>query len=386
MRSFRLVFDYRARLVAAAAGLLLAAVIPTLASAAQLTSRSIELSSASKDADNVTYAIHFTTDNATATAVVIEFCENSPLYGATCDAPTGFKVNGASATGWTRDDAHSTTDNKITLNTGTTIAGANTITLTGVNNPTDAGHLYARIATYASDATGYTTADPDAGTENHLDDGAIAMDIVDSIGVSAAVLETMTFCVSAPNGSNANPIAAGCTGTLLPPTLVLGETTGTVKALDSGHVSTGDIFTQLSTNASGGAVVSLKSGVACGGLKRVNATGCDIAPAQQTNIAFGEAKFGVKVNPDSITDGTLSATGTLQIFPTSGYDATAYALNYNSDTSSGVTSAYGDPILDTDSTQPSNRNMKLTFGASIAPNTPAGLYKGDLSLIATGTF
>lgn len=386
MRSFKLLFDRRAQIVVAAAALLLSAIVPALASAAQLTSRSIELSSASKDADNVTYAIHFTTNNATATAVVIEFCSDSPLYGATCTPPTGFDVSGASATGWTKDtDPAHTTVNKITLNTGTTIAGANTITLTGVNNPTDAGHLYARIATYASDATGYTTADPDAGAD-HLDDGAIAMDIVDSIGVSAAVLETMTFCVSAPNGSNANPIAAGCTGTLLPPTLVLGETTGTVKALDAQHVSTGDIFTQLSTNASGGAVVSLKSGVACGGLKRASAADCDIVPAQQTNIAFGEAKFGVKVNPDSITDGTLSATGTLQIFPTSGYDATAYALNYNSDTSSGVTSAYGDPILDTDSTQPSNRNMKLTFGASIAPNTPAGLYKGDLSLIATGTF
>ena len=379
MRSFRLRFDYRVRLVAAAAGLLLTAVVPTLASAAQLTARSIELSSASKDADNVTYAVHFTADNA-ATAVVIEFCSDSPLYGATCTAPTGFSVNGASASGWTKDAGH-TNANKITLNTGTISASTNTITLTGVNNPTDAGHLYARIATYDTDPTGYTTADPDAGTEDHLDDGAIAMDITDSIGVSAAVLETMTFCVAGEAIT-----AAGCVGTFDPPTLVLGETTGSVKALASNAVSTGDIFTQLSTNAAGGAVVSLKSGVACGGLKRVNAAGCDIAPALQTGVAQGEAKFGVKVNPDSATDTSLSASGTLQIFTGSGYTNSAYALNYLANNSTGVTSAYGDPILETDSTQPSNRNMKFTFGASIAPNTPAGLYKGDLSLIATGTF
>lgn len=362
--------------VAATFMLLFATITSAFASAAQITSRSIALSSSTADASGVTYQVNFT-GVSSAGAVVIEFCNDSPLLGATCTAPGGFSLSSATASGGTIDGTH-TTASKITL-TSTVNASANTITLSNVHNPTATGPLYARIVTYdtLTHAQGYTTATP--GT--HVDDGGVAMDITSNIGVDAAVLESLTFCVS-----GATITAAGCASGLQAPSLTLGETTGSVKALSAAAVSTGDLWAQISTNAASGAVVSLKSGNNCGGLARVGAAGCDIAPALQTDITAGQAKLGVKVAADTSNDTALSANGTFQAKTGSGYGSSAYALNYLANASSGVTSVYGDPILETNGTQPSNKEMKLTFGASITNNTPAGAYANNYSLVATGTF
>lgn len=395
MRSFHIsrVFDRHTRSVAAAVGLLLAtlvpAVAPAFASADQVTDRSIALSSSTKAATGVSYAFSFTTDNADAGAVVVQFCSNSPLFGQSCTAPGGFTSAGATASGGATISG-TPTANKVIV-TKTTASGINTFTLGNITNPTAAGALYVRIATYAdaTAAANYSTDGTTVGT--HVDEGAVALSITDGVNVSGLVLETLTFCVSGGTVADptVNPIAAGCTGTLTAPTLQLGETVGTVKALSSSAVSTGDIYTQLSTNASSGAVINIKSGNTCGGLKRPEASAsvCDIAPATGGGFtAANDAKFGVKVAADSTKDTALSATGTLQIVPTSIYDGSAYKFNWVSGNASGVSSTYGDPILDTDGTQPSNKNMKLTFGAGITNNTPAGTYSTDLSLIATGKF
>jgi hypothetical protein len=170
------------------------------------------------------------------------------------------------------------------------------------------------------------------------------------------------------------------------PTLNLGETTGSVKALSTTAVSTGDIYSQLSTNAAGGAVVNLKSGNACGGLMRLTATGCDIVPTTDgSGITAGQAKFGVKVAPGSDPS---SPFGTLQIAGAGSayYSTSVFKLNYDSGNTTGITSPFGDPVLDTDSGPVSNKNATITFGASISPNTPAGTYSNDFSLIATGKY
>ena len=387
MRSFVISDRQQFKRIVVTAMLSVAAIVPSLApalaSADQVASRSIALSSSSKAATNVTYQVNFTSVGS-AGAFVVDFCSDSPIIGQTCTAPTGFSASSAASTTSGFTDVSALDANTIVVTGTIGAATAISVDVTGITNPTNAGPLYARIVTYDTDVHADAYQSDNLGTGN-VDDGGVAISITDSVGVSAAVLETMTFCVSGASGGT-NPITAGCTGTLVAPTLTLGETVGSTKALTSSAVSTGDIYTQISTNAAGGAVVSLKSGVPCGGMKRVGAAVCDIAPALQTDIAAGQAKFGVVANADSATDTALSANGTFQIVPASGYDGSAYALNYVSGDATGVTSVYGDPILNTNGTQPSNRNMKLTFGASITNNTPAGLYSADLSLVATGTF
>lgn len=129
----------------------------------------------------------------------------------------------------------------------------------------------------------------------------------------------------------------------------------------------------------------LKSSTDCGGLKRINAEVCDIAPALLGGVMPGQAAFGVKTAPATDTPGS-DAFGAFQPVSGSGYNNTTYVLNYNEDRSTGVTSAFGDPFLDTAGVPASNKNVQLTFGASISDSTPAGEYSTALSMIATGKF
>lgn len=374
-------------------GLLAATIVsgflPALAWADQVTERSIALSSSSKGATNVTYEINFKSVSAGG-AFAVFFCSNTPLLGDTCDAPSGFSVSAATSATSGFTDVTAPSANQLVV--AGTIGAATPISVDvdNIDNPTAAGPLYARIVTFDSKANATSASASSETNTGAVDNGGVAMSITDSVSVSGKVLESMTFCVSGPSTvDNTNPLGAGCINATTP-SLLLGETVGTVKALSSGAVSTGDVYTQISTNAIGGAVVYIKSDNVCGGLARFNVTTCDIAPAQKTDITQGQAKVGVLVAADSATDTTLNATGTFEAVAGSGYNATTYALNYVSGGASGVTSVYGDPILDTGATgsetQPSNKNMKLTFGASIAGNTPAGNYSNSYSLVATGKF
>lgn len=309
--------------------------------------------------------------------------------GNNCNPPTGFNASSAASTTSGFTDVTGTTSKVVVV--GTIGAGANiSVDITGIHNPTSAGVLYARIVTF-TDSTGanaYTSATP--GT--HIDEGGLALSITPTIGVSAAVLESMTFCVSG------EAIAENCVGggasapALTAPTVKLGNTVGGITVLDAGDVYTGTVNTQISTNAASGAIVSLKSNTTgCGGLVRAgaasNSAGCGIAPALATDITAGEAKFGVRT-------GTAAGVGTKfngTYRPFDGgsgayYSNTVYKLNYASGDGTGVTSTYGDPFLDTNSAPVNNMGMALTFGASAANNTPAGNYSASLSLIATGKF
>ncbi|OGL22413.1 hypothetical protein A2707_03765 [Candidatus Saccharibacteria bacterium RIFCSPHIGHO2_01_FULL_45_15] len=373
MNSFR-VLDRRYGAFAMALALLLAFVITSFASAAQVTERSIQLSSASKEAPGVTYLVTFTAA-AAAGAVVVDFCSNSPLVGEECTPPVGFDA--AAATTSTSGFTVTKTANKVVATGSITQGIPTTLSLDNITNPDAAGVLYARIVTFADNtaATAYTSETPGA----KIDEGGVVLSITDTASVSGAVLETLSFCIS-----NAT-IGEGCAVQAnQPPVLKLGEGTGDIIALSPGATSTGTIYTQLTTNAANGAIINLKSATACGGLKRVGTTTCDILPALTGGIADGDAKFGVRTG--TVTSTATNAIGTLQPVLGSGYNASTYALNYLSNNTSGITSTYGDPILDTDEEPANDQNMPLIFGASINQNTPAGLYSTDLSLIATGKF
>ena len=375
--------NYRVRRLSVIIGLSLATIAPAFtpmfAAAAQVTDRSVELSSSSASATNVSYTVNFTSVG-TAGAFVVDFCSNTALIGQTCTAPGGFDATSAAST--TSGFTSVTGSTSKVLVTGTIGASSNiSVTLTGITNPSVAGPLYARIVTYANptDAGGYTDTNLDA-TGPHVDQGGVAIAITSTVGVSGAVLESMTFCVSG------DPITANCTVTGKAPSLKLGEAVGDTFALDATHVSTGSIYSQLSTNAASGAIVNLKSNAtSCGGLLRIGAPGaCNILPALKSDISAGQAKFGVKAN--ATTDTGTNPNGVFQTVSGSGYNGSTYALNYVAGNATGVTSVYGDPFLDTNGAPANGKNMQLTFGASVSNDTPAGLYSADLSMIATGKF
>ena len=376
----------RVAYVAAAFMLLFTTLISTFASAAQVSERSITLSSSAADANDLTYQVNFTSVQS-AGAVVIDICENTPLFGEDCDTPNGFAFTGATVptAGFTDESVLDANTLRVTG----TVAAATPISfeITSVDNPTAAGTIYARIVTFdnATNADAYVSNTAAEGAGGVRDTGGVALSITPSIAVSGSVLESMTFCVSA-----AAP-TLNCGG-VTPPTLALGEDVGNgVIALTPTALSTGSIYTQISTNAASGAVVRLKSSTTgCGGLARAGAAsfaaGCGIAPAGMGGtVAQNEAKFGVIAASAADPSGG-APSGTFRIANASGYSATLYKLNYVSGDATGVTSTYGDPFLDTNDAPINNRNMQLTFAASATNTTPAGKYSADLSMIATGKF
>lgn len=369
----------RAGRLFAAFGFLLAsilpALVPSLAAAATATERSIALSSSAKDASGVTYSVSFKAPTIGTGAFVVDFCEDSPTIGASCDDTiTGFTTAGVGTSG--SDTVSSVDANTVKVVLASATSGANevvTVPLTGIHNPTAAGPLYARIVTYQDGTTNYHyTSATSVGT--HLDDGSVAISITDSIGVNGAVLESLLFCVS-----GADTITSGCASGITAPTVTLGS--GGVLGTT---LSEGTIYSQISTNAAAGAVVSLKSGaLGCGGLVRAgaasNAAGCGITPLTSAgSISDGAAKFGVKLAGLGAGTGTVAASGS--------YSTTNYLMNYVSGDASGVTSPYGDPIFNTSSLPVNDGTADLTFGANISNVTPAGNYSATLSLIATGKF
>ena len=389
MGSLGVLFDRKARYFAAAIALLLAMIVPALVSADQVETRSIELSSSSAAAQGVEYVVNFTAKHD-AGAFVVDFCENSPMIGEACDAPAGFSASGAtSATaGFTDVSALDANTLVVTGDIDISTEDEISVSLEGINNPTDAGSLYARIVTYGTDteADKYVSNDIN-GTANDatpIDQGGVAMSITSTVGVSGAVMETMSFCVAKVN------ITKDCGNADTDgnePVLKLGEDIGDTVALTPGTVSADSLYAQVSSNALNGVVVSLKSSNDCGGLKRAGETVCDIAPALTNNVTGSSATFGLRAAAaaDPI-DNDVAPSGIFQIKTGSGYNGSSYVFNYLANKSSGVTSTYGDPFLDTGNAPVNNKNMQLTFGASASNDTPAGIYATDLSLIATGKF
>jgi hypothetical protein len=380
--TFSKLYTGQYRFLAVVSSVSLSIILVSLVShslAAQITQTYIEPSSSSAGATQVIYDVNFN-PTGVAGAFVIDFCSNSPVVGQPCVAPSGMSVSAVSAV--TSGFSVGSVISPNTLVVVGPIGGSSQVSvqLEGITNPEDIGTIYARIVTYnnQSNASGYDPQDVGPGV---VDSGSVAMAITGTIGVSGVVLESMTFCVSSTS------ISANC-GDVSTPVLVLGEELGDAVALIPGVISEGDLFVQISTNASSGAIVRLKSSAAdCGGLILAgDSEQCYILPAQNLGInpSSNDAKFGV-MTADA-TNAAIDSSGTLQPVAGSGYNSSTYTLNYTAGNLSGVTSLYGDAFLDTNGQPANNKNMQLTFGASANNGTPAGVYSAHISLIAVGKF
>jgi hypothetical protein len=179
--------------------------------------------------------------------------------------------------------------------------------------------------------------------------------------------------------------------------------------LDSSQVDTGSVYTQLSTNATSGAVINMhNSNTSCGGLSANGGTTCAIPPinsgsnAGASAMAAGTAAFGLFVS-DSTADpangnGTITPMG---IYHNASHVTIPTDLWYGMDTATslgantsprptitytgGVGSTFGSTVAY--STAPMYRvENTYVFAATAALTTPAGIYTANLSMIATGQF
>jgi hypothetical protein len=392
MRSFKILdrrTGNRLASIALILGTLVPSLVPALASAAVVSSRSLTLSSSLAGDTDETYRVQFTipaSGGSSAAAFILDFCSNSPVVGQTCTAPGGLSTTSVdTSTAATAASSLAASTVKVVPTSSYSAGDSVDVTLTHIDNPSASGPLYARVITYDTEAhaalSNYTTTALGTGAE---DNGGIAAYITSDIGVNAAVRETLTFCVAS---ASITTDCANASSNL--PNLELGEGSAGAKALDASHLSTVDLYTLLSTNAASGAVVKLRNNVSCGGLKRVGASDCDIKPADGTtvtNVVQGTPSFGIKADASSGSAVSGSGGTSGNLVPTNSYNTSTYLMHYASDNTSGVTSTYGDNLLNTGGVPVNNEQLQMTLGASVSNVTPAGLYKASLNMIATGTY
>lgn len=360
------------------AAIILPSMFAAHVGAAQLTSRSIVMSTSSIGATGVEYDTTFTT-SAAMQSFVVNFCTVSPLMEAACTRPTGMVTSGVSSltAGWT---ASSTTAGEVKVtHTSSQSAGVINVELSGITNPTGAaGTFYARITTYSDATYGDYTDVTDVGTP--VDNGGVALSTTEDIEVSAAVLETLTFCVQ---NDTVTPTADCANAGSNLPNLTLGS--GTPPALSSSNVDTEGAYFQISTNASGTTTIRMVNGAASGGL---NSGSNSIPPvdnaATPAAIVAGTPNFGMRVGTPADAVGGSGAASV------AGATTYASATNYNmlldaTASGNGVDSPYGSTIA-TATGGVDSVNVPLTFAATISPTTPAGLYTANISLIASSSY
>ena len=377
-------------------------------SAAQLTSRSVTIST-SKVSVTANYVIAFTTPVTTNIgSVIVQSC-TTPL--GTCTAPTAQVINiganatwtGTSATNFTRTTSATGACAAIANNqfcgTRTAVSetnGAKTLTITGATNPSATGSFFLRITTYS-----------DAAYATPVDSGVVAGAIVAQLTVNARIQEILNFCVGATaiNDATTTP-GADCSA--------ITGTTVDIGVLDAGTINISPVTTNggtsnngiamLRTNAQNGAVISYFSeqNTSSGTLKVAGAACGDITPstgsstdqcinsaATQGTFTAGTEEFGMTVagtNCGSTTAYTCVYTaGSNKLDPTGQYigaGSNAYGTTNGFAWDASGTAA----TIATSPTVVDDEALILRFAATPAITTPTGAYTVTSTYIATVTY
>src|SRR6266540_6761466 len=299
------------------------AIFSQIASAAQISSRSLKVSSSAQggiavgaagsgtNGAKAAHTVTFTMGSSGTTigSIAIIYCDN-PIPQTACTsstAATGDAHNltsatatgsGLGGTGWALDTATSnptvtnygtcngagtTRDNCVLLKPSSTGANTGTPTITiayggGASsyyvNPTTNTTFYARVVVFSNN---YTTV---------VDSGSVASATADQITITAKVQEKLSFSVSSNYTAN---VGSACT--TLPSTtdLPLGDTNG---VLDSGTSYDALSYFRISTNAINGTAVQYSGDT----LKTAGGANSITALASETLSTRGTSQFGLGLN------------------------------------------------------------------------------------------
>lgn len=427
-----------------AAVLVAAGLTPVLftgtASAEQLTTRSVAISTSVAEASGVDYAFTFNIPTTTMVqGIVFEFCE-TPL--GTCELPDSMSVNrsvvgvgdqtftgvnfaeygGADLGDCSDADAGAASTQYCVSRTDTDGEDPNNpkaITLTGIVNPTidnleNNTPLYVRIALYS-----------DTSFASKVHEGTVAASINRQLTVNGRVQERLQFCVAALDDDGANDTnlpdnMAACTA--ITDTVVdigiIDNTTIARSPADNNDTKQGNDrygIAMVNTNAFNGIAVSYFAepddsgtnqlrafrvpGASCSVTASDLLDQCFVSADSGVEMAAGTEGFGMNI-PCIIADNGSPPGGvqttTMNLVAAADYDNegttapnadcenedTDYHFEWN-DTSSAVeiASSASSPAKVVD-----NEIIKLAFGATASATTPTGSYTAISTYIATATF
>jgi hypothetical protein len=324
--------------------------------AAQISSRSITMSTSAGGVTGVTYTLATSALPTTGTAVKslqIQFCES--LSDGCASAPAGFTSASASLasqptglgslSGWSVETGTNGSLMIVNASNSTNPSGAVSVVWSGVANPTATNTtFYGIITTYSNaDFTGAT------------DTGSIALSTSNQVEVSLTVDETLTFCAGT---SITDQNCATISGSFVD--LGHGSTTST---------ATGTSVMAASTNGSLGYTITVSGTTLTSGVNTITAL------SSGGSSTIGNKQFGINLagnNTAPAVGAAVSGTGT-------GVPTANYGINNNFRFASGnvVASASG----------PTNANtFTIGYIANIDGMTPPGVYNTILTYTATANY
>jgi hypothetical protein len=374
------------------------------ASAAQITSRSLSLSSSANgsiavgtagtgtNGQKARYTFNFTMPTSGAVgSVLFQFCK-TPFPGTLCETPDGLNAatvaskTSVAFTGFSVDTTTNLTGapwgcsgttpgrtNCIALTdaTPTTVTGAATVSFGGgasdyITNPTtDNQTFYARITTY-SDAA-YTTA---------VDTGTVVNSTAQQIDITAKVQETLNFSVGvtpvAPNGNTCTPLSDSGA-------LALGDANGVLSSLQAYSAYS---YFRINTNANGGTKVYYSGDTLKSGANSIAAIGTSAAVSD-----VGASQFGLAIDDTNTVSGSgHSFTSLAATAPYNNGDGTIVepggTAQFAFDTASLTT-----PVeIATTSSVIACDTGSVRYLGNISTTTPPGIYTTSITYLAVPVF
>lgn len=394
-----------------------AALMATLligdAHAAQITARSISISSAVPSATSVTYTYGFTLPTS-GNVQSIKFQACTTAVG-TCTGPTAQNINQgteASRSGWssattftrngTGGGGCTPANNVLCLDRTAAVAesGAKTLGWNTQTNPSTANStFFIRITTYSD--TGWTTS---------VDAGTVASAVTQTLTVNAAVAEVLNFCIGATAVNDAtSSVAADCTG--------VSGTSLNIGTLDTSTVNISPVNTNggdnnngvamIRTNAGSGATISYdaiqQSGTNHLGTLRISGASCNAgvvstdqcinaAGTTQSVFSAGTENFGMTVG--GVNCGSTSSYSCTYASATNKLTQDAQYIGGANSTTYGASAAKGfawdetgtADFIASSTTVIDDEALILRFGGTPSITTPFGAYVAQADFIAVPTY
>lgn len=348
------------------------------ATAAQITARSLTISSAVPSATGVTYSFTFTIPSTSQVqGLKLIACTNAvgTYVGGTCTAPTGMTGAGngftnaafGSQSGWqgaTNFAVDNTGANDCTpagnvlcanrTDTTSQTATSRTISFTTIKNPSSTNTaFYVGIHTYSTN--NYTVG-------GRVDFGATASAVTQTLTTNAAVAEVLNFCVGATTVDDTTTNVANDCSSVSGTSINLGTLDTSAINISPVNVNAGDNqngVAMVRSNAGNGTVVAYdaiqQSGTNHRGTLRISGSTCS-TPG------------------NTFTDSCINAAGTTQTTFTAGTEMFGMTIaGINSGSSTSYTCTYGTPPGNTCNMRPlANYLGSGTSGSSEAFGTANG--------------
>lgn len=321
------------------------------AQAALLSARSLELSTSSTNATNVTYTFRFTLATAaTLGSIVFELCTNDPFPLTPCSAPAGLDMSAAvlatqiGETGFSIDA--SSTANKIVLTRAPSASATIPVTYSfnGIKNPSFLGTFYGRLVTYATnDASGSDT-----------DQAGVASATTNNFSLNTEVPQFLEFC-SGITITNFDCLTA----------------TGS-------NIDFGNFSPSIASAATSQFVAATNAGfgynVGIYGLTMTSGTNTLPNLALQTFSAPGNSQFGI-----NLVANTLPVSGSNPVGPGVAGINPSYATSdlYRFNSGDQVVSSIGSSDY---------RKFTVSYIANISSIQPVGHYSTTLTYICLANF